>query len=139
MMSYFSLTIQTPEKEMILEKVKSLYITDELGDMQILASYIDFAGVISYSPALIELEDSEIVYLIKRAFIIFDNDENHATILAYSAQLKEEIDYKGIKEYLAFIHQKLSEGKEEDLKKYQYKFLENERVALVKQIEEMEV
>jgi len=70
--------------------------------------------------------------------LFFSNVHNKATLLCYRCDKRNSIDYNGVKEYLRFIESKLEEGKVEDLSDYHYKFLENERVALVEEIEHLD-
>ena len=130
----FKLTIRTPQKEIYGGDVESVYVTTELGDMEILPGHAAFSGNIIFSPVIIR-KNAHIIedFLVQRGIIFFSNTKNEAYLLAQHIEKREEIDFTSVKEYLSFIEKKLNEGN--DLSDFQYKFLENEKLALVKTLE----
>ncbi len=135
MSNTFDLVIKTPEKEVLSMKAESLYISTEVGDMMLLPEHAAFSGVVSFSPLHIKNGDHEENYIVQRGLLFFSNVHNKASLLCYRCDKRSEIDYNGLKDYLKFIEEKLSEGNLEGLSEYHYKFLENEKVALVQELE----
>lgn len=133
----FTFTIRTPEDEIASKEVESVYATTEAGDMMLLPEHASFSGVVSFSPIVLKDGDVEETYVAKRGVLFFSNVRNEGTLLASECHEKEALDYEGLKGYLELIEEKLKSGDTEALSDYQMKFLENERLAVVQQMEEM--
>lgn len=137
----FKLVIKTPEKETFSGEVENIYITTDIGDTEIHADHASLGAVISFSPIIINISESRRVeFILKRGTLFFSNIKNEATIYAYSAQKREEIDFESAKEYLKFILEKLESKKSEDTdneesSSFTIKYLEDEKIALVREFE----
>jgi len=134
-LSTLKLIIRTPEAQIIDTHAESLYLSTDLGDMMILPHHASISTSMLYSPVLICNGHLTEQYIVKNGLLFFSNTKNEAVILCYSAIKKDEVDITSVKKYLELIEQKLAEKKGSDLSEYQYKFLENEKMVLVKQIE----
>jgi len=134
----FKIVVRTPEAEVVSTEAESLYVTTEVGDMMILPHHAAFSGVISFSPLYLKNGEHQEDYLVQRGLLFFSNLHNRAMILCNRCEKKESLDYHSIKDYLKFIEEKLEKGDVEALGEFQYKFLQNERLALVQQIEHLD-
>ena len=133
----FKFTIRIPEEEVVSKEVESVYIATELGDMMLLPEHASFSGVVSFSPVILQDGEHEERYIAKRGVLFFSNSHNSATLLVSMCTSKESLDYDGLKGYLAMIEEKLESGDLSSLSDFHMKFLENERVAVVQQMEDM--
>ena len=135
-MDTFRLIIKTPLSEVFNDAVENTYIVTNSGEIGIFSGHASLITPITFSLVSIKTKGKIRNILIRSGMLHFSNDENECTILAYAAYNKEKIDTSGAKSYLAKIDEILKSGK--DLSEYSFKYLENERVGLVKQIEETE-
>ncbi len=136
MSNKFKLIIRTPEKEVFSGEVESIYVSTDLGDTEIHPNHSSIGAAISYSPIILNIsKDLKIEFIIKRGMFSFSNDKNEALLMAYSAQKREEIDFDSAKEYLKYILEKLESGKYEDAGSFTFKFLEDEKIALIKEFD----
>jgi len=132
----FNLIIKTPEKETFSGEVDNIYITTDVGDTEIHPFHASLGAVVSYSPIIITIsENRQIEYIIKRGVLFFSNEKNEALLVAYSAQKREEIDFESAKEYLKFVNEKLKSKDDDSLGDFTLKFLEDERIALVREFD----
>lgn len=134
MKTHFKFTILTPEAEILTKEVESVYLTTETGDMMLLPGHAAFSGSITYSPVIVKEGSVEEEYLAYRGVIFFSNVKNEATLLCLRCDLKDRVDYAGLKDYLKLIQERLDKG--QDLSSYHVSFLEGEKVALVQQLED---
>lgn len=138
MQDIFRITVRTPEAEVVSRDVESLSVSTETGEMMILPEHAALGGVISFSPLVLKSGDHEEQYLVQRGVLFFSNERNEAVILCSRCDTREKLDFNSVKEYLRFVEEKLAAGEGDELSAYQYRFLENERLALVQQVEEMQ-
>lgn len=131
----FKLTIRTPEETRFEGSVESLYLTTETGDMMFLADYAAFSGVVSFSPIVVKDGDEERSFVIRRGVVFFSYSKNECVLLAQNCDTKDTLDFHAVEEYLKFIDDKLAQGKADELSDFYMSYLENERVALVKQVD----
>lgn len=129
----FRIILRTPEAELVNCEVESVYLTTETGDMMLLPGHAAFSASITYSPVVIKYDGTEEEYLVYNGLIFFSNNNNELHILVQRADLKERIDYEGLKTYLKLVQDYIENGK--DLSEIHMRYLENERVALVQGIE----
>jgi len=129
----FKIIIQTPEMELVNKRVESVYLTTEVGDMMLLPGHSAFSASISYSPIILKEGDKKEEYVAYSGVIFFSSTQNEAHILVQRAELKDKVDYDGLKTYLKLVEERLKSG--ESLSDIHMRFLEGERVALVQGIE----
>lgn len=133
-MNKFRVILRTPEAELVNREVESVYLTTETGDMMLLPGHAAFSASLTYSPIVIKDDGIEEDYLAYNGLIFFSNNNNELHILVQRADLKERIDYEGLKTYLKLVQDYIANGK--DLSDIHMRYLEDERVALVQGIEE---
>ncbi len=129
----FKIIIQTPEKELVNKMVESAYLTTEVGDMMLLPGHSAFSASMTYSPIVLKNGDQTEEYLAYSGVIFFSNTQNEAHVLVQRADVKDKVDYDGLKAYLKLVEERLKSG--ETLSDIHMRFLEGERVALVQGIE----
>lgn len=129
----FNLIIRSPVDEIFNGYVQSLLVDTDTGQMEIYPGHATFAGSISYSPLVLYLEDKTLRFHIKRGVIFYSNINNAGSVSAYEAQVEEEVDFASVQEYLDFIETKMKN--KENMDSFEYKFLENEKMAIVKKLE----
>ncbi len=127
------LILRTPEAELVNKEVESVYMTTEAGDLMLLPGHSAFSASISYSPVILRDGQTEETYLSYGGVVFFSNTKNECHILAQRADLKEKVDYDGLKSYLKLVQERIENG--EDLSDIHMRYLEGERVALVEGIE----
>jgi len=129
----FRLVIRTPEQEILDRQVASVYLTTELGDMMIMPDYAAFAGSITYSPIILQFDSKEEEYLATNGVVFFSFEKNEAHILCQRMDLRDKVDYDGLHSYLKLVEEQIARG--EEISQIHMQFLENQKVALVEQIE----
>lgn len=133
MANTFHLTVRTPESEIIAREVNSLKVTTEGGEIEIYPHHASLTGAISISKLFVRAENEEKEYLVKRGITFVSVENNRVQILCFSCQPIQDVEYKSAQEYLQIIEEKLKAG--EDLNELQIKYLENEKIAMVRQLE----
>jgi len=129
----FRLVIRTPEQEVVDRQVESVYLTTEIGDMMILPDYSAFAGTITFSPIILKDNNKEEGFIARNGVILFSYEKNEAHILCQRLDLKDRVDYDGLHSYLKLVEDQLARG--EELSEIHMKFLEDQKLALVEEIE----
>lgn len=132
MQNKFNLIIKTPEKEIYNGEVINFYVTTDIGMIGVYANHASLVSTITFSPLLIDAGPKSHEYLLRSGILTFDNKKNECKILAYMVDKSSEIDTSGAQNYLKQIETMLANN--ESLSEYSIKFLENEKVALVKQL-----
>lgn len=132
-MKTFTLKIQTPEKTAYEGEVTSIRFRSEIGQTQIFAKHATITSTILFSNTIVDTQNGEEKFLIRNGIFAFDNVKNTATLLAQYCELATEVDLTHAKDYLAFIEEQLAKGA--DLSKFQLVYLEDEKLAIEKQIE----
>lgn len=135
-MSTFHLVISTPEKEIYNGEASHLSLSSEVGKTHFLAKHADFLGSVKYTRIVVALDTTTAEYIGKRGLVSFDNAENKAKVLLLDCQATEEISKPSVEAYLAYIEDVLRKGG--DLSQSQLKFMEEEKIMLVKQIKDLE-
>ncbi len=130
----FKIIVRTPEAEIVTKEVESVYVTTETGDMMLLPDHAAFSGAVTYSPVILTNGDSKEEYLVYRGVIFFSSAKNEAHLLCQRCDLKDKVDYSGLKDYLKKVQELIDTGK--DMSEYHVQFLEGEKLALVQQIEQ---
>lgn len=133
MTTKFKFILRTPEAELVNREVDSVYLNTEVGDMMLLPGHASLSGAVTYSPVIVAEGTKREEYLSYRGVIFFSNHKNEATMLVQRADLKDKVDYDGLKSYLKLVQEYLDKGK--DLSKIHMEFLEGEKIALVQGIE----
>lgn len=134
MQNTLKLILRTPEAQLVNKEVESVYLTTETGDMMILPGHSAFSGSITYSQITLKDGQTQDDYVAYSGVVFFSNTNNTCRILAQRADLKDQIDYDGLKAYLKLVQERIEKG--QDLSDLHIRYLEEERVALVKGIEE---
>ncbi len=133
----FTLTVRTPEAEVLnLDNAFSLKIRPEGGEMEIKSGHASTVGTILFSKMVVTTPDSEVEYIVQRGMIFVSAEEKTVQVLAYQCKKVQDIEYKSAKEYLEFVEEQLSAGT--DLNDFQIRYLENEKIAMVQQVKELE-
>lgn len=134
MTNTFHLTVRTPEAEILnQEAVTALRITTEGGEMEIKANHATVVGTILFSKMIVSTAEGSDEYIVQRGMIFVSQEEHKVQVLVYQCKKIEEIEYKSAKEYLEFVEKQLAEGA--DLNDFQMEYLQNERIAMVKQVQ----
>ena|SRR3989304_9911189 len=126
-------SLRTPEAEVLTQDVTAIKVATEMGPMLVYPRHASLTGTVSFSRLWVRQEQGEKEYLVRNGIFFVSVETNSASILCYSCQEIKDIGYKTASEYLSFIETKLKEGA--DLNEYQLKFLKNEKIAMVQQIE----
>lgn len=132
----FKLTIRTPNEDIFSGEINSVTYTAEDGDMQVFENHASLTATIAFSPIVVEVEDREENFLGRNGLFLFDNETNSALMLLNYCERKSEVTYQSAKEYVDFITKQLEEGK--DLSEFQMTYLNNEKIAVEQQMEELE-
>ena len=136
MQNTLKLILRTPEAELVNKEVESVYLTSETGDLMLLPGHSAFSASITYSPVILRDGQTEESYLSYSGVVFFSNTNNECRILVQRADLKDKVDYDGLKSYLKLVQERIANG--QDLSDIHMRFLEGERVALVQGIEAKE-
>jgi F0F1-type ATP synthase epsilon subunit len=135
MSKLFDLTIRTPEKLTFKGKAKYISLMTDGGVLKILAKHASLTGAIGYSPLVFEDENETLENLVvKNGLLIINNKENTVNLIVADSQKKSELSPTSAKEYLEYIKDQLSKGK--DLSDFKIKFYEEEKYVLEKQLKE---
>jgi len=127
------LTVRTPEAEIVSKEVNSIKVNTEGGEIEIYPHHASLTGSIIFGKLEVRAEKDEQEYVIQQGIIFVSVENNTVQILCLSCKEFQDIEFKTAKKYLEFVEEKLQEGA--DLNDYQIKYLENEKIAMVKQIE----
>jgi F-type H+-transporting ATPase subunit epsilon len=139
-MKLLELNLKTPTKEIFNGQVRSVAVTTTEGRMVVLPGHIDLTGNISFSDiTMIDQEGVETTYFARNGIIYVDKNENTVDILCLSIKEKQEIKPVEVERYLKWIEKQLSKSDTENSKvnQYQIQFLENEKISLVKKLEDI--
>jgi len=128
----FHLSVRTPESEIISKEVNSIKVSTENGPMVVYPRHGSLSGSIEFSRLFIRTEHAETEYLIKNGVIFISVQENSTRIMCFSCQETKDIEYTSAAEYLQYVEERLKAG--EDLNDFQLQFLQNEKIAMVKQL-----
>ncbi len=133
-MKSFHLTVRTPESEVISAEVNSIKVATEMGMMVVYPHHGSLTGSIPFSRFFVRKDNAttEIEYLMQKGLIFISVETNSVQILCYSCKELQDIEIRTAKEYLVMIEARLKEGK--NLNDYQLKFLKNEKIAMVEQV-----
>ena len=131
--SKFRLIIRTPEQEVIDREVESVYLTTETGDLMFLPGHAAFSGSISYSPIIFKDHEHEEAYVGSRGVVFFSNTRNECYVLCQQVDLKDRVDYDGLKVYLKLVEEHIARG--DSLSDIHMRFLQDQKLALVQEIE----
>lgn len=100
--------------------------------MEIKANHATTVGTILFSKMIVSTEEGNDEYIVQRGMLFVSQENKAVQVLAYQCKKIEEIEYKSAKEYLDFVEKQLAEGA--DLNDFQMQYLENEKIAMVKQV-----
>lgn len=132
-MKKFQLTIKTPEQDVFSGEVTGIRLAAEGGMIKALANHASLTATLIFSPVVVEIEGKTQEYLARQGVFFFNNEENSATLLALYCEQTEEVDQQMAKDYLEFIEEQIAKGK--DLSDFQLVYLEGEKIAVSKQLE----
>jgi F0F1-type ATP synthase epsilon subunit len=130
----FRLIVRTPDEEICNKEIHSLKVTTELGEMMVYPGHASLSGSILFSKMTVKGDGFEDHYLVRRGLIFVSMEENKTTVMAYSIKKTDAVDYKTLHEYLEHVRAELAKG-HENLNKFQITYLENERIAVQKELE----
>ncbi len=131
-MNLFQLEIQTPLQSVFSGEVAKVHMRSDGGDMELMAKHADLTTSISFSPLVVQHGELTEIFILRNAIACFDNRANKLTILALYAQLDKQVDVSGSQDILLQIKDMLKNP--EKLNQYQIKYLENQKIALEKQL-----
>lgn len=134
-MSTFTLTIRTPEADVFVGEVNSVALTTDGGDLQCFAQHASVTGSVSYSAVAVDEGNAQESYVVRNGMFLFDNKGNSAVLLALHAEKRSEMNVSTVKEYLKWVEEKLASG--EGLSDFQLAYLEGEKLAIQKQMDEV--
>lgn len=133
-MNSFKLQIQTPLKSVFDGEVNKFSVKTDGGALQFLAKHADLTSSVSFSPAIIETGDNTDVIVIRNAVLSFDNKSNSLKVLALYAEHQKHIDASESESQLEQIREMLKNP--DTLNNYQLRYLENQKIALEKQLQD---
>ena len=131
-MNLFQLEIQSPLHSVFSGEVAKVHMRSDGGDMELMAKHADLTTSISFSPLVVQHGELTEIFILRNAIACFDNRANKLTILALYAQLDKQVDVSGSQDMLLQIKDMLKNP--EKLNQYQIKYLENQKIALEKQL-----
>ena len=131
-MNLFQLEIQTPLQSVFSGEVAKVHMRSDGGDMELMAKHADLTTSISFSPLVVQHGELTEIFILRNAIACFDNRANKLTILALYAELDKQVDVSGSQDMLLQIKDMLKNP--EKLNQYQIKYLENQKIALEKQL-----
>ncbi|MFN7160038.1 MAG: FoF1 ATP synthase subunit delta/epsilon [Candidatus Gracilibacteria bacterium] len=134
-MSQFTLTIKTPDKTVFEGNAESISLKTETGQITILGHHADFLGSVAYTRIFVKNQDRSDEYIGRRGLVTFTNTTNNCEVLLIACEPIEEISHVSAAAYLAYVEEALRRG--DDLSKSQLKFMEEERIMLVKQMQDI--
>jgi F-type H+-transporting ATPase subunit epsilon len=132
----FKLTIETPDGTVVNNKdIQSISFRSEAGDLQVFAHHTSLMTTVKYSRISIKItaETSE-TYFCRSAVFNFNNSQNSAHLIAEYCKAQTEVSRESTKDYLEYIKQTLKFKK--DLSKVQLVYLEDEKFAVEKMLED---
>lgn len=137
-MNNFKLNLKTPVKTYFSEDAYSVAVTTSAGRITILPGHIDLTGNILFSDVIIKHGDVENEFFVRNGVIHVDKKLNTVEVLCMSIKERSEIDCSDIENYIQWIDDRLKhEGPEgKVMNEYQYRFLDNEKVCMVKKLKE---
>ena len=135
MSNTFQLNVRTPEAEIVSKEVDSVRVGTENGPMVIYPHHASLSGTIPFSRLFVRSGNSETEYLVKNGVLFISVETNETKILCYSCLETKDVEYQSAAEYLAYVEEQLKAGA--NLNQFQMQFLENEKIAMVKQMKGM--
>lgn len=132
MSNTFHLSVRTPENEIISKEVSSIKVSTENGPMVVYPKHSSLSGTIEFSRLFVRTDAGETEYLVKNGVVFISVQENSTRIMCFSCQETKDIEFKTAAEYLQYVEEQLKAGA--DLNDFQMKYLENEKIAMVKQL-----
>lgn len=134
----FQFSLLTPTKELFSGAVRSVHLSTDLGEMELLPGHASLVGAVAVSRVVVSLETpgSTETFLVRQGSISFEMEQNTARLVAYTGEILKNASRESLKEFHSFVREMLN--KPENLNQYQIKFLESESSALEKSIEIIE-
>lgn len=134
-MTSFTLVLKTPDKIVFEGTAESLSLKTETGQITVLAHHADFLGSVAYTRIFVKTGDRSDEYIGRRGLVTFTNKQNSCEVLLIDCQPIEEISPVSAEAYLAYVEEALRRG--DDLSQSQLKFMEEEKIMLVKQLKDI--
>jgi F-type H+-transporting ATPase subunit epsilon len=131
----FKLTIKTPSESVFEGEVKSLMVDTESGKMMVLPHHTSLVGAVAFSNVLISSGDKLQEYSVRNGFLSIDNASNSTDLLCIHCEKTQTVKYTSVASYLKYLEEEL---KSDSLNSYQLQFLEDEKFAVVKQLETLD-
>lgn len=130
----FKLVIQTPEKPVFDGEARSIALTLEGGRVVVMANHASMVGTVKFTSATVVTGSDEETerFIVRQGVLNFDNASNTCRLMAYYCEKESEVSIEDAKEYLEFIESELAKGS--DLSEFQIEYLENEKIAVNKQL-----
>ena len=132
-MNKFRLVLQSTENNIFDSEVNSVSLGSKGGDLQVYARHADLSTSFDFTTIKIETGQETISFYARGGIVNFDNKDNKLLVLGLSITPVSEVDLKGAKSYLEYVNS-LLENKE-SLSNFKIIQLENEKIALEKQIQ----
>jgi len=139
-MKLFKLNLRTPVETLFSEEVESVSLNTAAGRIVVLPGHIDLTGNIDFTDVKLKHNGKDKVFFARNGIVHVDKSANTVDVLCFSIKKQKEVEYADVEKYLAWIEERLGEEEFEGKKisSYQYSFLENEKIGLVKKLEEFE-
>jgi len=131
-MNKFQLILQSTEKKIMNQEVVSVSFGSKGGNLQIFAKHADLGTSFDFTTIRIETGTENLEFYARNGIVSFDNKENKLLILPLSAEAVTEVDIQGAQSYLEYVDSLLED--KESLSSFKIVQLENEKIALEKQL-----
>lgn len=132
-MNKFHLVLQSTDNNLFDSEVNSVSLGSKGGDLQIFARHADLSTSFDFTTIKVETENETFSFYARGGIVNFDNKENKLLVLGLSITPVNEVDLSGAESYLEYVNQLLAN--KENLSNFKIIQLENEKIALEKQIQ----
>lgn len=132
----FKLSIRTPQEDIFEGEVEGIHFASEQENLEVFANHSSLTSSMTFAPITVKVsENKSEKYYVRNGLFLFENDSNQAKILAINCEKSSEINKQSAAEYLKTISEQLEKG--EDLSEFQILYLQGEKIAIEKQLEEL--
>lgn len=125
-------TIRTPDQTLSFQDVDCINLVTEDGPLVVYAKHASLTAKISFSVVRVKHGNLEEGFMIRNGLLFINNDQNSVTLLAYTLDQVTEVSIETIEAYLARVKDQLAG--EVSLLPIQFRYLENERLTLIQQL-----
>lgn len=133
-MPAFHLTIQTPDRALYDGSVDRVRLSTEDGELEVYPAHADLQGAVGFTRVAVVSGTHEEDFTVRHGMLFVDHAANTVHLAAFDGHKTNEMDTTTVAQYLTLVHARLDEGK--PLSDLSVRFLQDQKVALEKQIEE---